>query len=87
MADRVRQSLRLRRAIPGGPIAAFFPLPEFWPALCVMNDDDYPAAMDLLRGGGDAEATTQAEWTCPQCGESVPAHFAACWSCGHSVNP
>ena len=32
-----------------GLITAIFPLPEFWPALCVVDDADYPEAMTLLR--------------------------------------
>jgi hypothetical protein len=27
------------------------------------------------------EAGEEAEWTCPACGESVPAHFAVWWNC------
>src|SRR5437868_12592861 len=24
-------------------------------------------------------------WTCPKCGESIPAHFTACWKCAGGV--
>ena len=71
-----------QQAIVGDLLTALFPLPEFWPTLCVMNDDDYPAAMELLR---DVHNGTpgQPDWACPQCGELVPEHFAVCWNCGH----
>ena len=66
-----------QQSIPGGLIVAFFPLPDFWPTLCVVHDDDYPAAMEILRDVNDSEAAPQPEWRCPRCGETVPAHFAA----------
>ncbi len=67
-------------------LTALFPLPDFWPTLCVMNDDDYPPAMDLLRDVKGAGTAERPEWTCPQCRETVPGHFADCWNCGHSEN-
>ena len=30
---------------------------------------------------GEAEAETEPDWTCPQCGESVPGGFEMCWNC------
>jgi hypothetical protein len=75
-----------QQSIPGGAIVAFFPLPDFWPTLCVTNDDDYPLAMNLLRDVKDAGAVTSPEWICPQCNETVPGHFGDCWNCGHSAN-
>jgi hypothetical protein len=63
---------------------ALFPLPDFWPTLCVMNDDEYPEAMDILRDVKSSKAETQPEWTCPQCRERVPEHFSKCWNCGYS---
>ena len=30
------------------------PIPEFFPALCVVNDDDYEAAVEVLREAADA---------------------------------
>lgn len=44
-------------AIVGGLAVAFFPLPEFYPTLCVVHDDDYEEAMDILRGETDATAS------------------------------
>lgn len=74
-----------QQAIVGGLLTAIFPLPDFWPTLCVMDDEDYPEAMDLLRNAQDAATDVQPDWTCPQCKESVPGHFAVCWNCGHTL--
>ena len=61
------------------------PIPEFFPALCVVNDDDYDQAMAILkeRHQSDAEAAeSDAEsWTCQSCNESNPGNFDICWSC------
>jgi Putative prokaryotic signal transducing protein len=72
-----------QQAIVGDILAAVFPLPEFWPTLCVMNDDEYPDAMGILRDTKDEETSKQRQWECPQCRELVPGHFVLCWNCGH----
>jgi hypothetical protein len=40
-------------AIVGGLAVAFFPLPEFFPTLCIVDDEDYAEAMEILRGNDD----------------------------------
>jgi len=70
-----------QQTLVAGVITAICPLPDFWPALCVMNDDDYPNAMELLCDAEAPEAQARPEWTCPKCGESVPGHFTDCWNC------
>ena len=75
-----------QQALVGGLLTAIFPLPDFWPTLCVMNDDDYPMAMDLLRDDQDVGAPAHLDWTCPKCGEMVPGHFAECWNCATSLD-
>ena len=52
------------------------------PSLCVVNDDEYDAAMELLRPHHDQTAPSGAEWTCAGCGEVNPAEFELCWKCG-----
>lgn len=37
-------------AIVGGLAVAFFPLPDFFPTLCIVDDDEYEDAMEILRG-------------------------------------
>lgn len=68
-----------QQAIVASLITAIIPVPEFWPTLCVMHDEDYPAAMELLREAGEPDGP---EWTCPKCGKPVPGNFAVCWNCG-----
>lgn len=70
-----------QQSLIGGLLPALFPSPEFWPTLCVMSDEDYIAAMDLLRDLEEAGKAGQPEWICPQCGEAIPGHFTACWNC------
>lgn len=58
------------------------PSPIFFPALCVVRDEDYDEAMGILSKiyyGQEAEA---ADWSCSKCGEEVPGTFSSCWQCG-----
>jgi Putative prokaryotic signal transducing protein len=57
----------------------------FDPVLCVMDDDLYDAAVELLRGSIAAVTLDQADWSCGVCHEIVPGNFAACWNCPESV--
>ncbi len=57
-------------------------IPEFFPALCVVNDTDYDTAVkiiqeDLLR----SESSSSVEVVCGACGKMSPANFEICWSC------
>jgi hypothetical protein len=63
------------------------PVPVFYPALCVNNDADLPAALALVKASQNAEETEGSEWQCPTCGESVPPGFDICWNCeaGHPI--
>lgn len=36
-------------------ITAILPLPDFWPTLCVMDDEDYADAMAILRNVASEE--------------------------------
>ena len=58
-----------------GLITAIFPRPEFWPALCVVNDADYPEAMTPLRSVNEPAAAARADWQCAGCGETVARQF------------
>ena len=75
-----------QQSLIGGLLPAIFPSPEFWPTLCVMNDEDYSAAMDLLRNFKEPGKEVTPEWTCAHCKESVPGHFVVCWNCGNALN-
>lgn len=59
------------------------PIPEFFPALWVVNDGDYPQAIEILKKIHlEAEADAHREMTCGSCGESNPGTFDLCWNCG-----
>jgi hypothetical protein len=57
------------------------PSPIFFPALCVLNDEDYPLAMELLGAIYYAPTPSGPDWICPSCGECVPVNFDTCWKC------
>jgi hypothetical protein len=62
------------------------PIPEFYPALCVVNDDDYQRALEILKTHvKDDEHLSQQDVTCPKCGETNPANFEVCWSCSTTL--
>jgi hypothetical protein len=63
------------------------PIPEFFPALCVLNDDDYVQAVAIIREHLTAnQKGAQTEIKCDFCGETNPGNFEICWSCGNSVS-
>jgi hypothetical protein len=58
----------------------------FFPALCVLNDDDYVQAVAIIREHLAAnQKNADLEITCISCGETNPGNFEVCWSCGDSV--
>jgi hypothetical protein len=58
------------------------PSPLFFPALCVVHDEDYDEAMRILGGIYYEQPSQAADWRCPACSEEVPGNFASCWQCG-----
>ena len=61
-------------------------VPVFYPALCVVNDEDYDRAMEILKTHAQQDAVlSQQEVTCPKCGEVNPANFDTCWSCSTAL--
>jgi Putative prokaryotic signal transducing protein len=69
-----------------GLLTAICPLPQFFPTLNVLNDEDYPEAMQLLLSPA---AEDLMEWTCSACGETAPGNFTTCWKCqsGRPLSP
>jgi hypothetical protein len=65
-----------------GLAAAFFPLPEFFPTLCIVKDEEYPEALAILRKFQSSEPLSENDWQCARCGENVPASLGICWNCG-----
>jgi len=63
------------------------PIPEFFPALCVLNDADYEPAVAIIREHLNATPpNADQEVTCSSCGETSPGHFDSCWSCGNAIS-
>ncbi|MDB4438014.1 DUF2007 domain-containing protein [bacterium] len=58
------------------------PIPEFYPNLCVMNEEDYEEAWTIINNVIEAEkAPPGDDVSCPECGENNPANFAECFAC------
>ena len=76
-----------QQSLVTGVFTAILTLPDFWPTLCVMNDEDYPEAMTILTSVRDTAETEQPDWPCPQCAASVPGNFTACWRCESPRSP
>ena len=62
------------------------PIPDTFPALCVVNEADYFRAMQLLeqRINEDSEGSEK-EIPCPACGSPNPGNFKQCWKCGADI--
>lgn len=59
------------------------PIPEFYPALCVLEDSDYDAAVGIIRAAlAESKKEPGPDITCPSCGEACPGNFDQCWNCG-----
>ena len=69
------------QSLAAGLVTSLFPIPECWPALCVLNDDDYPEAMKVLTELRKPEPSPGTDWKCASCGETVPGNFTSCWNC------
>jgi hypothetical protein len=68
----------------GAGLAGEIPFTEVYPELWVVEDADEARALELLAAQRDALAAPVdlADWTCAQCGETVPGNFQTCWNCG-----
>jgi Putative prokaryotic signal transducing protein len=64
------------------------PIPEFFPALCVLHDEDYVHAVKIIREHLTTDQKNMdLEIICPSCGEVNPGNFELCWSCGNELLP
>lgn len=54
----------------------------FFPALCVVQDEDYDQAMQILGEIYYALPSQAPDWRCRKCSEAVPGTFDSCWHCG-----
>ncbi|MEJ6578178.1 MAG: DUF2007 domain-containing protein [Akkermansiaceae bacterium] len=64
------------------------PIPEFYPNLCVLNDEEFPRAVQVLKEHEEKMAAgVEIEVTCPSCGEINPGNFDVCFNCQEPINP
>lgn len=62
-------------------------IPPFYPALCVVNEDDYARAIALIRAYQEQAAVlVNTEFTCGACGEVNPGTFEVCFACEAPVD-
>lgn len=62
------------------------PIPDVFPALCVVDDADYLPAMALIRETRQRNlANSEEEVICASCGEINPGNFDVCWSCEAAI--
>jgi hypothetical protein len=66
---------------------ADMPSALFFPVLCVVNDEDFARATELIREVRDGTPAGLPDWACAGCGESVPGGFDLCWNCGFERAP
>lgn len=61
------------------------PIPDFFPALCVLNDEDYEPALEILKERMRSDAqNADTVWACENCSEENPGNFDVCWNCENS---
>lgn len=64
------------------------PIPEFYPNICVMHDEDYPRAWEILNQTMHTNAqNAEFDIACPTCGETNPGNFEVCFSCDENLPP
>jgi len=63
------------------------PIPEFYPALCVVHEEDYERAVLLIREHLERNTSQDEDIVCSRCGEENPGNFEVCWSCGAGIGP
>ncbi|MDQ8189972.1 DUF2007 domain-containing protein [Roseibacillus persicicus] len=64
------------------------PIPEFYPAICVVNEEDEERALQIVSTFLEDEKRPLGEdWTCPSCKESVPDSMSECWNCQTAAEP
>lgn len=63
------------------------PIPEFYPNLCVLNDEEFSRASQMLKEHDERMAVgAETELACPSCGEMNPGNFDSCFNCQEPMN-
>ncbi|TDU81751.1 putative signal transducing protein [Prosthecobacter fusiformis] len=66
-----------------GPSVAGFSYTQLLdPSLCILDDSQESAAVEIIRTHFQNVTAEGPEWLCKSCNESNPAAFDLCWSCG-----
>ena len=52
---------------------------ETWPEICVLDESDYDAAVNLLQALSDK--SMHPDWICNSCKEPNGSMFESCWNC------
>jgi hypothetical protein len=63
-----------------------FPGAAFYPELWIIEDQDFPKAVEIRESLRSSGPIAQTPWTCPSCGEQLEAQFLSCWKCGTNRN-
>ena len=74
-------------AMLGAGIFGAVQSPIFDPVLCIVDDARFEEAMAILNDGAAEPPEPESDWTCPQCGETVPGNFETCWKCSSPPPP
>ena len=62
------------------------PITEFYPNICVLDDEDYERAWQVMHEAMHESAVgADQEQICPHCGETNPGNFEICFSCGKEI--
>ncbi|MBK1790687.1 DUF2007 domain-containing protein [Persicirhabdus sediminis] len=79
-AEGIAVMLRNEHATMSG--LSDIPIPEFYPNICVMNDEDYPRAWEIMKRTMVTNSEkANLEVACSSCGEINPGNFDLCFSC------
>ena len=66
------------------PLAGELPPIIAWPELWILNDDQYDAALNILKKETSEISAHTDKWICSQCGTHLEKQFNICWKCGNS---
>lgn len=61
--------------------AGLSPISDCFPELWVMDDADYPKAVELIENMEHPQGEAKGSWVCPKCGETIEGQFTSCWRC------
>lgn len=56
------------------------PFAECSPEIWILNDGDFPRAIEIVDGWRNAEVEDLGAWVC-RCGETIEGQFTSCWNC------